>query len=121
QSQIKEIKTLAPLIPDLKSWRAKCNIHLTVAGNVSSPQITGNIDLKDIRLRYFAWGSKAVIQQLNIALLPNHLLSMTGNGTWGSGPFTLNGEGKFTKGKPHFALNLKGEKLLLSDTPEYYI
>ncbi len=121
QSQVKEIKTLAPLIPDLKPWRAKCNVNLAVSGNLTRPEITGDILLKEVKLRHFVWGSKAVISQLNVHLQPNKLLQIEGEGTWGSGPFTLKGEGSFKNNAPTLALNLKGENLLLSDTPEYYI
>jgi autotransporter translocation and assembly factor TamB len=121
QTQIKEIKTLAPLIPDIKSWRAKCNVNLTVGGNLTQPEITGDILLKEVKLRHFVWGSKATISQLNIHLLANKLIKIMGEGTWGSGPFSLKGEGSIKNGNPVLALNLKGENLLLSDTPEYYI
>ncbi len=121
QSQVKEIKSLAPLLPDLKAWRAKCNIQLALSGTLLSPQVTGDIILKDVKLRHFAWGSKAVIQELHARLLPDKLLAIAGNGTWGSGPFTLKGDGNFNRDKTSFALSLKGENLLLSDTPEYYI
>lgn len=121
QSQVKEIKTLAPLIPDLKSWRAKCNISLALRGTLAQPELTGDIVLKDIKLRHSAWGSKAVISQLQTQLLPGKLIRIKGEGLWGSGPFNLDGEGTFTNGLPQFTLNLKGNNLLLSDTPEYYI
>lgn len=121
QSQIQEIKSLAPLLPDLKDWRAKCNIQLTLAGTLTTPDVTGDILLKDVRLRQFAWGSKAVIQQLHAQLLPGKLLTLQGNGTWGSGPFTLKGDGNFNHDKANLTLSLHGENLVLSDTPEYYI
>ncbi|MGE3319796.1 MAG: translocation/assembly module TamB domain-containing protein [Candidatus Berkiella sp.] len=120
-SQIQEIKTLAPLIPDLKSWRAKCNIKLLVGGNIAAPQFTGDILLKDIKLRHSVWGSKAAISQVKAELLPGKLVRIQGDGIWGSGPFSLKGEGLFKNGMPQFTLNLTGENLLLSDTPEYYI
>ncbi len=121
QSQIQEIKSLAPLLTDLKDWRAKCNMQLTLAGTLTAPEVTGDILLKDVRLRQFAWGSKAVIQQLHAQLLPGKLLTIHGNGTWGNGPFTLKGDGNFNHDKANLTLSLHGENLVLSDTPEYYI
>ena|GEM_PF-4125217 len=121
QSQIKEVKTLAPLFPDLKAWRAKCNLHLALGGNLTNPSITGDIIFKEIKLRNFVWGSKASISQIRCQLLPRKQVSIAGDGLWGSGPFTLAGEGSYHNGVPDFKLRLKGDKLLLSDTPEYYI
>lgn len=121
QSQIKEIKTLAPLIPDLKAWRAKCNINLALSGTLSNPAVIGDVLFKEVKLRYFVWGSKATISELRAQLLPGSHIKIHGEGIWGSGPFTLKGDGHFKKGAPEFTLNLIGNNLLLSDTPEYYI
>ncbi len=121
QTQISNVRSLSSLIPSLSNLRGKMDVDLALNGTILQPQWTGNVVLKEARLRASSLGKKAVLNDLKFSFLPENRMSIHGSGTWGSGLFTITGEGKLFAASPTMIVKLKGEQLLLSDTPEYYI
>ncbi len=121
QTQISNVRSLSSLVPSLSNLRGKLDVDLALNGTILQPQWTGNVVLKDARLRASSLGKKAVLNDLKFSFLKENRMSIQGSGTWGSGLFTITGEGKFFSPAPMMVVKLKGEQLLLSDTPEYYI
>ncbi|MBS0290468.1 MAG: translocation/assembly module TamB domain-containing protein [Proteobacteria bacterium] len=120
-TQILNVKSLSSLVPSLRNLRGKLTVDLTLSGNLSNVQWQGDIVLSDAKFRASTLSKKAVLNNLKFSLLPANKISVNGSGTWGSGKFTLLGEGKLNAGSPNMVINFKGEQLLLSDTTEYYI
>ena len=65
--------------------------------------------------------NKAHIEKLHLSISKKQKISLSGQGMLGSGLFHIQGEGSLDKKEPYLNIHLKGEQLLLSDTPEYYI
>ncbi|MFI4937316.1 MAG: translocation/assembly module TamB domain-containing protein [Candidatus Berkiellales bacterium] len=115
-----EVKALAPLFPGLSTLHGKLDVDLNLTGTLSKMQWLGDITLHEAKLRNTTLGSKAIVNTLHFSLLADQNVLIDGKGTYGTGQFTLNGKGNF-KGEPDLAIHLKGEQLVLSDTPEYHI
>lgn len=121
QTHLNNVKTLSSLVPALENLRGKLDVDLKLTGSLLQPQWTGQLVLKEAKMRASSLGSKAMLNQLQLTFLENHKMSISGDGIWGSGPFTLEGNGDFLTSSPSMIVKLKGENLLLSDSPEYYI
>lgn len=120
-ADIKQLRNLAIVFPELRRIRGGANIDLTLSGKLNNIRCSGNMDFSNLRITAPVLKSKAVVQQLRFTLSDKQALTLNGQGTFGSGNFTLNGTGTLKQGSPFLKVNLKGEQLLLSDTPEYYI
>lgn len=119
KGQIDEIKTLAPLHEHFSHLQGKLLLDLNLHGTLKKPKIAGNVSIKDAQIKATPLGSKAILNQLDFTIAQNNL-EIKGKGHWG-GAFTLTGQGNWSQPIPQITLYLKGDKLLLSDTPEYYI
>ncbi len=120
KAHVEQLRSLAALIPAIANLRGKLNIDLALSGTLLQPQWLGNIQLIDAKLPATSLGKKAVLNELALDFLAENKIALHGKGLWGSGEFHIVGNGALT-GNPNLNINLKGEKLLLSDTPEYYI
>ncbi len=121
KAHFNQIKSLSTLIPSVSNLRGQLDIDLALSGTLLAPQWLGYVQLKDAKLPATSLGKKAILNDLHLSFLPDNKMTVTGKGLWGSGEFTIEGNGKLLASTPSFDIKLKGENLLLSDTPEYYI
>ncbi len=121
KTHISQIKSLATLVPSVSNLRGQLDVDLALSGTVLDPQWIGLVQLKNAKLPATSLGKKAILNDLNLNFLPENKINVSGKGLWGSGEFSIAGTGTLFKGMPSFDIKLKGENLLLSDTPEYYI
>ncbi|MBS0286633.1 MAG: translocation/assembly module TamB domain-containing protein [Proteobacteria bacterium] len=121
KANIKQLKTLSSLVPSLANMRGQLDIDLTLSGTILQPTWLGQILLTNAKLPATSLGKKAVLNDLLLSFLPNNQINIQGKGLWGSGEFTIAGKGTLFGPSPVLEVAIKGDKLLLSDTPEYYI
>ncbi len=121
KTHIKQIKTLSSLVPSVANLRGELDVDINLAGSLIKPEWLGYMHLKNAKLPATSLGKKAILNDLRLTFLQDNKVSLNGKGLWGSGEFTITGGGQMLTQKPNFNIQLKGEKLLLSDTPEYYI
>lgn len=119
KTAISDIRTLSDFVPNLGNIKGNLNANLNLSGSLSQIKLTGLITLKDAKLKANNISKNAYLNALNIQLNDN-IIALDGKGSWGRSAFYLTGNGELTD-NPTLSLNFKGEKLLLSDTPEYYI
>lgn len=118
-THLNNIKTLAPLIPDLTNLRGSLDVDLQLQGTLLQPQWLGHVTLQNAKMRATTLGNNAFLNQLEFIFQENKDINVKGKGTWGSGPFSIDGVGKLST--QSMEVTIKGEKLLISDTSEYYI
>ncbi len=121
QSHLKEVKTLEFLIPSLANVHGKLDLNLALSGNLYKPIYNGNLTLTEGSLKTGTFGSKIYLNRLGLTLNESNAIKINGEGTLGSGTFTLEGAGLLSDLNPTLSLKLKGKTLLLSDSPEFYI
>lgn len=119
KTAIADIRSLSEFAPNLSNIRGSVNANLNITGSLAKVKLTGLITLKDAKLKANNIGKHAYLNALNVKLNDN-FITLDGKGTWGSSVFYLSGDGELSA-NPTLNLNFKGEKLLLSDTPDYYI
>lgn len=121
KASIAKLKSLAAFFPELRRINGSSEIDVNLSGTLNKIKFHGTVLVNDIRIKVPRLKSTAVIPQLTLTLSKNQDIQIKGQGTFGSGSFSLDGTGSLKNESPVLALRLKGEQLLLSDTPEYYI
>lgn len=120
-TDIKQLRSLSNFFPELRRVRGSASAQVKLSGKINNILLSGNMLFTDLRITAPVLKSKAVIQSLEIKVSEKQILTASGQGTFGSGIFSINGEGTLKGVSPNLTVHLKGEQLLLSDTPEYYI
>lgn len=119
QANLSNVKSLSTLVPFLRKVGGKLEVDLKLGGTLMQPQWSGDVLLKDAKIRTIAKGTKPTLDHLHIKLQANKM-TISGLGNWGKGNFTVEGFGTLSS-DPTLTVNLNGEQLLISDSPEYYI
>jgi autotransporter translocation and assembly factor TamB len=118
---IKQLRSLSVLFPELRRVRGSAECELNLSGALNDVKYSGQMNLSNLRITAPVLKSKAVISQLQLTLTETEALTLQGQGTFGNGSFSLDGMGTLKEDNAFLKVHLKGEQLLLSDTPEYYI
>lgn len=121
QADIKQLKSLAIFFPELKRSQGSATGTLTLSGTLKKIKYSGELMLHDLKIKTPFLKNYPVIQKLHLLISETKNLTLTGQGNIGDGMFNLTGNGSLNPKDPHLNIHLKGEQLLLSDTPEYYI
>lgn len=121
QSRLNDVKTLNFLFPAASNVHGKLDLNLLLSGSLFSPTLYGNLVLSEGGLKATAYGSKISLNRLQVNLDENKALKINGEGLFGKGHFSIQGDGTFAEQTPSLSLKLKGKSLLLSDTPEFTI
>jgi len=117
---IQDVKVLQPAT-ELPHLQGKLQIDAALSGTLFKPKFTFDLALKEGKIRSVLYNTQATIQQLHLTLSPDNQVRLQGKGKWGKGNFTLDGGGTFHPTQSNLAFHLKGNNLLVSNTPDYYI
>lgn len=120
-ASVEQIRTLGIFIPECRRIRGSATLRAELSGTINKPIYSGAIHFHQLRIMTPVLKSKAVFESLQLTLSKDKKLHAEGKGTFGSGYFYITGNGQLHQTKPFMNVHLKGENLLLSDTPEYYI
>lgn len=121
QVDVKQLKSLAAFFPELKRLQGSATATFTLSGILKKIKYSGDLLLSDLKIKTPFLKKQANIQQLRLVISEKQNITLTGQGMIGEGVFQLTGNGSLKRPDPQLNIHLKGEQLLLSDTPEYYI
>lgn len=113
--------SLSKMFPELDNIQGLAKVHVYLAGSLTQPKIWGNAHLSDVTVPIIDMGTTLILSDVLLESQGDGLLNATGKGRLGEGHFSIEGQGDFTQLNSSLELNLKGEKLLVSKTPEYVV
>lgn len=111
---------ISELIRDLNVQAGKIAGSLHITGTLASPLISGELDFSEGALFIPAWDLKLTHASIT-SLAVGHVVKYTAEAISGKNPVTITGETDFSQAGIPTHLKLKGNDILLVDTPEYTI
>lgn len=119
--KIETLKSLATMIPEFRRIQGGGNIELQLFGTLKNVLYSGKFSSDDIRVKMPFVKDKAVFHNVLLSVNNRHACTLHAQGTLGNGHLWVQGTGSVDPTHPVLSIKLRGEQLLLSDTPEYYI
>lgn len=121
-TQIKEIDSLKPFFPILNQAQGALQADLYVSGSALKPDFYGDIAINTLAVPIKQYNTTAIIKELTLSKSADSKIAMIqGTGYIQQQPVALTGQLDLTSEQPDLELHLKGEQLLVSDTPEYKV
>lgn len=121
QADIKQLRSLAFFFPELRRSQGSATATFLLSGTLQKIKYAGDLTLNNLKIKTPFSRTFAIIQKLHVLIANEQNLTLSGQGNLGEGLFHLTGNGSLNPKDPHLNIHLKGEKLLVSDTAEYYI
>lgn len=119
-AQVDNLRALSELVPSFTTLGGKLDVHLALNGKLFQPLWTGHVALTQAKFKAAPLTNKATLEKCQLNLLAQDKMTLEGQGTWGSGVFSLTGQGNLGS-DPQLSVQFKGKDLLVSNTSEYYI
>lgn len=118
---IKQLENLKSFFPALAKSQGHADGKITISGTMAKPTVLAQANVKKFNIPIPQYGVNAIIHNLSITKPKDKKLLISGNGIMShGGTFTVNGTADF---QSDFKINLQlsGQDLVVSNTPEYYI
>jgi translocation and assembly module TamB len=114
------IKTLPLVIPELDRASGKIDGALQIGGTLGAPDLEGEFRLRDAQLEFYR--TNLVLRNVQAdATFRGDTLSFTGRGETRKGALDVNGRFAWPGGVMTGSMRLRGDELLVADTPEYRV
>lgn len=106
---------------DFRSLQGKGLLKLSLEGTLNQPKVKGELILNKVTSALPKLNTSITLEQLSFYDLGSPKINIKAIGKMGNGDFQLDGYAKKDPIAPEIKLNLKGSKLLISNTSEYHI
>lgn len=122
QSHIQDLKPLKHFFPFLSgATGGSIDVVINLKGTVFSPEFATNAKISGIQFSMPQYGTKTTLDKIEIAQNKRNEMLIDGYGHINDKKFTLSGLAHVNNSQPYLSVNIKGENLILSQTPEYFI
>ena len=108
------------LVPEIDRSTGKLDGDLTLSGTLGAPQFIGTFRVRDGRFDFYRTNFSLTKVELGGNFIGDEL-TFVGRGETSKGPVELDGRFNWPDGVMTGAMHLKGENLLVADTPEYKV
>ena len=116
-----EALTALPLfVPEIDRSAGRLDAQVTMNGTLGEPLFNGEFAVTDGRFEFYRTNFILADAQLT-GRFEGDELSFKGRGTTSGGSVTLDGRFRWPEGVMNGSMQLKGDRLLVADTPEYRI
>ncbi len=117
---INQIESLKAFIPGLAKAQGQATGTIKINGTMAQPEITGNATLKKLNYPIPQYGVTVILNDIKLKKTDQQI-TIDGTGSMSNGGnFTVQGTAKLSP-QPSLTLHLKGQNLIVSNTPEYFI
>jgi translocation and assembly module TamB len=114
------IKALPLIVPELDRAAGRLEGALQLGGTLGAPELEGEFRLRDAQLEFYR--TNLVLRNVQAdATFRGDTLAFTGRGETRKGALDVNGQFAWPGGVMTGSMRLRGEELLVSDTPEYRV
>jgi len=114
------LTSLPVLIPEIDRSSGKLDADLTISGTLGEPRFNGAFRIRDGRFEFYRTNFTLSKVDLDGNFIGDEL-TFVGRGETAKGPVTLDGRFNWPEGVMTGSMHLKGENLLVADTPEYRV
>ncbi|HET7202220.1 MAG TPA: translocation/assembly module TamB domain-containing protein [Steroidobacteraceae bacterium] len=114
------IKVLPLLVPEIDRAAGKLNGQVTIGGTLGQPEFTGDFALREGRLELYRTNLIVSALQADGSFAGDEF-RFTAQGQTAKGNLTINGDFRWPQGVMTGSMRLRGEQLLVADTPEYRV
>ena len=116
-----EALTALPLfVPEIDRSAGRLDAEVKMNGTLGEPLFNGEFEVTDGRFEFYRTNFILADAQLS-GRFEGDELSFQGRGTTSGGSVTLDGRFRWPEGVMNGSMRLKGDRLLVADTPEYRI
>ena len=115
-----DLTGLAVLVPEIDRSGGRLDASLTVAGTLGQPRFDGEFHVRDGRVDMYRTNLSLTAVTLDGRFVGDELV-FDGRGKAARGELAFDGRFAWPAGIMTGAMRLKGEQLMISDTPEYRI
>lgn len=122
QAHVNELKSIEGFfpIPEQATGSAECKIN--ISGSVVNPVWDGSATLKKMDFATPQYGSTGILDSVTFTKFKNKPnISIKGTGYINNSIFSIDGSVFFKNFNPELIVNIEGENLIVSQTPEFYI
>jgi translocation and assembly module TamB len=114
------IKVLPLLVPEIDRAAGRLNGEVVIAGTLGQPEFNGDFSLRDGRLELYR--TNLVISNLGAdGKFVGDQLTFAATGDTAKGKLTVDGEFSWPEGVMTGAMQVRGDELLVADTPDFRI
>jgi translocation and assembly module TamB len=114
------LTSLPVLVPEIDRSSGALDADLTLGGTLGEPRFNGAFRIRDGRFEFYRTNFTLSKVDLDGNFIGDEL-TFAGRGETSKGPVTLDGRFNWPEGVMTGAMHLKGENLLVADTPEYRV
>ncbi|SIT68515.1 translocation and assembly module TamB [Ectothiorhodosinus mongolicus] len=119
QLALDDLSVLALLVPDLRDTHGRLSGDLKLSGLLSRPELGGELQLQEGRMRIPEAGIEVTDIQLSLCQCEQNTLELTGSARSGEGELRLNGNLRLTPdGQLPISLQVQGENFELLRRPD---
>jgi len=116
-----EALTALPLfVPEIDRSAGRLDAQVTMGGTLGAPLFNGEFEVTDGRFEFYRTNFILADAQL-AGRFEGDELSFQGWGTTSGGSVTLDGRFRWPEGMMNGSMRLRGDRLLVADTPEYRV
>jgi len=114
------LTSLPLIVPEIDRSSGQLDGDVTIGGTLGEPRFNGGFHIRDGRFEFYR--TNFVLTKVNLdGNFIGDELTFDGRGETAKGPVTLDGRFHWPDGVMTGAMHLKGENLLVSDTPEFRV
>jgi translocation and assembly module TamB len=114
------LKLLPVLVPEIDRSSGKLDGDVLVSGTLGEPLLTGSFRIRDGRFDFYRTNFTLAKVDLDGNFVGDEL-TFVGRGQTPKGPLEIDGRFNWPEGVMTGAMHMKGENLLVADTPEYKV
>jgi translocation and assembly module TamB len=114
------IKVLPLLVPEIDRATGRLNGQVTVGGTLGQPEFNGDFELRDGRLELYRTNLIVTALQADGSFAGDQL-KFDARGQTARGALTVDGDFGWPQGVLTGSMRLRGEELLVADTPDYRV
>lgn len=121
QSHIQHLKSLSHFFPFLSKSDGKVDIDIQIKGTAFEPKFITQAEITGIHFDVPQYGTKTTLDKIEITQNKQNEMDIYGYGHINGKKFKIEGLAHAKNYKPYLSVNIKGDNLVLSQTPEYFI
>ncbi len=120
KGQSSALTALPLFVPEIDRSAGRLDARLQVAGTLGQPQFSGEFNIADGEFELYR--TNLALSDVNLGgRVAGGELRFSGTGQTREGPLELSGNFSWPEGVMTGSMRLKGERLLVADTPEYRV
>ncbi len=121
QSNLQSLKPLSHFFPFLSKSDGTVDIDINLKGTAFAPEFATKAKISGIHFSMPQYGTQTTLDKIEITQNKKNEMIIDGYGHINNKKFMLNGLAHVKNHQPYLSVNIKGENLILSQTPEYFI